>query len=86
MTLSMPVMDGWAMLKELRGDPCTASVPIIALTAHAMVGDRDKALAAGFQNYLTKPLQPATFVSQLLTILADVPHVAQLIEGHEVRQ
>src|SRR5689334_19529860 len=62
--LSMPVMDGWDMLKKLRDDPVTATIPVVALTAHAMRGDRERALAAGFHCYVTKPLNPATFVPE----------------------
>src|SRR5262245_11432663 len=60
--LSMPVMDGWQMIAELNKDRTMTHIPVIALTAHAMLGDRQKAIAAGFHNYLTKPLTPATFI------------------------
>src|SRR5688572_25541843 len=46
--LSMPGMDGWALIAELKKDPATMDIPVIALTAHAMMGDRQKAIAAGF--------------------------------------
>jgi CheY-like chemotaxis protein len=71
--LSMPVMDGWEMLFEIQQDRYIAQIPIIALTAHAMVGDRTRAIEAGFYNYLTKPLTPATFMGDLLRLLLDVP-------------
>jgi CheY-like chemotaxis protein len=71
--LSMPGMDGWALLYELHQDRFFAEIPVIALTAHAMLGDRERAIQAGFQNYLTKPLTPATFMRDLLTLLMDVP-------------
>lgn len=71
--LSMPVMDGWEMLFEIQQDRHIAQIPIIALTAHAMVGDRTRAIEAGFYNYLTKPLTPATFMGDLLRLLLDVP-------------
>ncbi len=74
--LSMPVMDGWAMIDELKRDLATQSIPAIALTAHAMVGDREKAIAAGFHNYLTKPLTPATFMKDLLRLLNAIPGFA----------
>lgn len=74
--LSMPVMDGWTMLGELKRDVATQNIPTIALTAHAMVGDREKAVAAGFHNYLSKPLTPATFIKDLLRLLADIPGFA----------
>lgn len=71
--LSMPELDGWGLLYELQQDRYTAEIPIFALTAHAMVGDRERALAAGFNNYLTKPLTPATFMAQLLVLLEAIP-------------
>jgi|SRR5690606_9604689 len=71
--LSMPVMDGWEMLFEIQQDRHIAQIPIIALTAHAMMGDRTRAIEAGFYNYLTKPLTPSTFMGDLLRLLMDVP-------------
>src|SRR5688572_18073487 len=53
--LSMPVMDGWGMLEGLRKDPALASIPVVALTAHAMPQDRERVVAAGFDGYVTKP-------------------------------
>lgn len=74
--LSMPKMDGWALIFELKNDRATMDIPVIALTAHAMVGDRERALAAGFHNYLTKPLTPETFIHDLLALLVTVPDLA----------
>lgn len=71
--ISMPVMDGWKFIKVMNEDRRTATIPVIALTAHAMHGDREKALAAGFINYLTKPLDPAKFMMQLLGLLVEIP-------------
>jgi CheY-like chemotaxis protein len=73
--ISMPVMDGWGFIKRMKADRELLDIPVIALTAHAMVGDREKAMAAGFHNYLSKPLNPATFMKQLLTLLVDVPEL-----------
>jgi len=77
--LSMPRMDGWGMLYELKQDRTTASIPIFALTAHAMAGDRERAIMAGFHNYMTKPLTPATFIDDLLKLLEGVPELAGLL-------
>lgn len=63
--LSMPKMDGWAMHQRVKADPRTRQIPVVALTAHAMTGDREKVLAAGFDGYLTKPISIATFLQDL---------------------
>jgi CheY-like chemotaxis protein len=79
--LSMPYMSGWEMLQALKENLATRDIPVIALTAHAMQGDRNRAIAAGFHNYLTKPLRPETFVRDLLTLLIDSPEImAALLE------
>ena len=75
--LSMPIMDGWELITRLKRDPATAEIPIIALTAHAMIGDRERAIAAGFHNYLTKPLTASNFMRDLLNLLMDIPELAR---------
>lgn len=65
MDLSMPQMDGWAFLAELRGEDDLARIPVIALTAHAMDGDRERVIDAGFDGYISKPLQIATLVQDI---------------------
>lgn len=79
--LSMPVMDGWEMLFEIQQDRYVAEIPIIALTAHAMVGDRTRAIEAGFYNYLTKPLTPSTFMGELMRLLLDVPQFELILSA-----
>lgn len=74
--LSMPVMDGWGFISEMKADPELLHIPVIALTAHAMVGDRERAVAAGFHNYLTKPLTVDTFMADLVRLLIDIPELA----------
>ena len=56
MDMSLPVMNGWDATRELKGDPATAAIPVIGVSAHAMAGDRDSALAAGCDDYVTKPI------------------------------
>jgi CheY-like chemotaxis protein len=68
-------MDGWEMLIQLKQDQTTMDIPVIALTAHALTGDRDKALAAGFDNYMSKPLTPKTFMNDLLDLLTNIPEL-----------
>lgn len=80
--LSMPVLDGWGFNAEMQKDPALREIPIIALTAHAMPGDREKAIAAGFHNYLTKPLMPRTFIQNLLKLLMDVPDIHEYLIQH----
>src|SRR5215467_2603340 len=71
--LSMPVLDGWGVVHTMKLDPALKDIPAIALTAHAMVGDRERAVAAGFHNYLTKPLTVETFIQDLVKLLVDIP-------------
>lgn len=63
--LHMPGMDGFAVARILKSDSATRSIPLIAVTASAMVGDRDKVLAAGFDAYIAKPIDPEAFVPQI---------------------
>jgi CheY-like chemotaxis protein len=78
--LSMPEMSGWQMIHQIKTIPMLKDIPVIALTAHAMVGDRQRAMEAGFHNYLTKPLRPQTFINDLLRLLIDIPELAQKLE------
>lgn len=63
--LSMPVMSGWTLFETIRSDRNWDDVPIVALTAHAMTGDREKVLEAGFQGYVPKPFNVATLVKDI---------------------
>lgn len=70
MDVQLPGMDGLAALEELRGDPETARIPVVALTAFAMRSDRERFLAAGFDGYLEKPIDVASFPRQIAALLA----------------
>ncbi|MEB0136481.1 response regulator [Actimicrobium sp. CCC2.4] len=61
----LPGMDGYGVVRHLKAHPALADIPIIAVTALAMAGDRDKLLSAGFNGYIGKPIEPTSFISQL---------------------
>ena len=69
----MPVMDGFAVLSQLRLNPRFAAVRVVAITANAMHGAREKALAAGFDAYITKPIHVAALRRQVEQLLATAP-------------
>jgi CheY-like chemotaxis protein len=65
MDLGLPDMDGWQALEAIRAEPEGADLRVVAFTAHAMVGDRERALASGFDGYLSKPIDAATFADSV---------------------
>ncbi len=71
--MSLPVMDGWEAAKRLKSDPATQQVPIIALTAHAMAGDREKSLEAGCDDYDTKPVDLKSLLGKMERLLDGAP-------------
>ncbi len=70
MDMSLPVKDGWTATKELKAAEDTQHIPVIALTAHAMSGDREQALAAGCDDYDTKPIELPRLLGKIETLLA----------------
>ncbi|HMO58530.1 MAG TPA: response regulator [Roseiflexaceae bacterium] len=67
MDMSLPLIDGWAATRILKADPATATIPVIALTAHAMSGDREQALEAGCDDYDTKPVELQRLIAKIET-------------------
>jgi CheY-like chemotaxis protein len=78
MDVQLPGQDGLALTRQLKADPATAAIPIIALTAHAMAGDQELALAAGCVGYITKPINTRTLGDQLRELLLPAPIAAGL--------
>ena len=69
MDLSLPIIDGWEATRQIKSNPDTQSIPIIALTAHAMAGDEHKALAAGCDDYDTKPIDLKRLLGKIKNLL-----------------
>jgi CheY-like chemotaxis protein len=69
MDLSLPVIDGWEVTCKIKADPATRSIPVIALTAHAMAGDEQKALQAGCDDYDTKPIDLKRLLNKIENLL-----------------
>jgi len=73
MDMSLPVMDGWEATRQLKAGPETARIPVIALTAHAMAGDEEKALRAGCDGYETKPVDLPKLLAKMEALIARGP-------------
>lgn len=73
MDMSLPVIDGWEATRQIRATDAVSRVPIIALTAHAMAGDRERALAAGCDDYHTKPVELTRLLDQMEALLVRRP-------------
>ena len=70
--MNLPVLDGWSVARLLKADPATSHIAIIALTAHAMSGDREKALAAGCDDYHAKPIDFSALLAQIEALTQQV--------------
>jgi two-component system cell cycle response regulator DivK len=69
MDMNMPELDGWEATRQIKADPALTEIPVIALTAHAMQGDRERAIAAGCTDYHTKPIEFPKLLAQIESIL-----------------
>ena len=79
--MSLPVMDGWDAARKIKGVPETRGIPIIALTAHAMAGDREKALEAGCDEYDTKPVELPRLLGKINLFLGEDAPASGAAEG-----
>jgi two-component system cell cycle response regulator DivK len=70
MDMSLPVIDGWEATRQVRANDATRKIPVIALTAHAMAGDREKAMEAGCDDYDTKPVEISRLLGKITALLA----------------
>ncbi|HYK89635.1 MAG TPA: response regulator, partial [Acidobacteriota bacterium] len=89
--VELPVLDGCSLAREIKADPALRPIPLVAVTAHAMIGDRERVLAAGFDGYISKPIEPQTFVREVETFLRSGPSApasipSQLPEARPVCQ
>lgn len=73
MDLSLPVIDGWEATRRIKADPATHQIPIVALSAHAMAGDREKALSAGCDDYDTKPVDLPRLLGKIEALIGAGP-------------
>ena len=69
MDMSLPVVDGWEATRRIKANPATARIPVIALTAHAMAGDREKAMEAGCDDYDTKPIELPSLIDKIARLI-----------------
>ena len=75
MDIQLPGKDGLEITKELKGQPATADIPVIAVTSYAMKGDREKALAAGCAGYVTKPIDKKIFIEEVAAHVGNKPKI-----------
>ena len=77
MDMSLPVLDGWGAARRIKSEPVTRFIPLIALTAHAMAGDRDRALEAGCDDYDTKPIELPRLLDKMDRLLGGAGAAAE---------
>jgi CheY-like chemotaxis protein len=80
--IGMPVLDGFAVIQRIRENPRLALLPVVAVTAYAMRGDREKILQSGFDGYLSKPLNPSSLTEELDRLLTKRAQAAGQDHGH----
>ncbi|MGK7921111.1 MAG: response regulator [Trichodesmium sp.] len=73
MDMSLPILDGWQATQKIKADPDTKDIPVIAMTAHAMAGDREKCLAAGCDDYDTKPVEFPRLLEKIKNLIGKDP-------------
>lgn len=76
--IQLPRMDGYEVARRLRAEPALRRIPIVAVTSYAMAGDREKALGAGCDGYIEKPIHPETFVDEVSRFLPDNPNLPEV--------
>jgi two-component system cell cycle response regulator DivK len=81
--IGMPVLDGFGVIRRIRENPSLAPLPVVAVTAYAMRGDREKILASGFDGYLSKPLNPSSLTEELDRLLTKNAQSNQQDQGQE---
>jgi two-component system cell cycle response regulator len=81
--VQLPKLDGYGVVRQLKEDPVLGNIPIVAVTALAMVGDRSRILSAGFDGYITKPIEPATFVKEIAGFLPEKQRLKVVQNGAE---
>jgi two-component system, cell cycle response regulator DivK len=75
--IQLPIMDGYTVATKLRSNPALTSTPIVAVTSYAMTGDREKAIAAGCNGYIEKPINPETFIAEIERYMMNIPEERQ---------
>ena len=85
MDMSLPVKDGWVATAELKADPVTRPIPVIGLSAHAMAGDRDRAMESGCDDYDTKPIELDRLLGKIEALLGKTAGITETAQGAPLR-